>query len=115
MDISDSLLIYDIREGAVNREEMCSLIYDEPYQLVSILQEKNISALVCGGCPRFFMRMFRFHDVEVIPGMTGNPEHVVKRLVQEKRPFLPAAEFPGGCRRRRGKLKQKTNQKIKEV
>jgi hypothetical protein len=101
-------MIYDIRDGAVNQQEEHSLIYDQPDQLISILQEKKVSALVCGGCPRFFQRMFRFHDVEVIAGMTGNPEHVVKALLQGKLHSLPEDTFPGARCRHRGK-KQKAN------
>jgi hypothetical protein len=115
VDISDSLLVYDIHEGTVDKKETHSLTYDQPDQLISILQEKDVSALVCGGCPRFFLRMFRFHNVEVIAGMTGNPEHVVKTLVEGKRPFPAADDFRGGRWRSRGKIKQKNKFKIKEV
>jgi len=47
LDISDGLLIYDIDNDGVNKKEKCSLNFDQPAQLNSILQKKEITTIIC--------------------------------------------------------------------
>jgi predicted Fe-Mo cluster-binding NifX family protein len=88
LDIADSLLIYDLdtNTGVAARRESCRLDFDQPFQLVSFLQEKGISTILCGGCPQFFWRMLFFYGFDVVPGVTGDPEDLVKLLAAGKLP-----------------------------
>jgi predicted Fe-Mo cluster-binding NifX family protein len=84
IDIADSLLIYDIDNGVIKRKETCSLNFEYAAQLISILQEKQITRIICAGCPQFFLRMLYFYDIEVVPGVMEDPEYIVKQLVDGK-------------------------------
>ena len=125
IDIADSLLIYDIDNGVVKRKEKCSLTFEHAAQLISILQKKQITRVICAGCPQFFLRMLYFYGVEVVPGVTGDPEYIVKQLVEGKLSDIPLNGFTGrscGHRRRHGRGgkggarqgKRKSNQAILE-
>jgi predicted Fe-Mo cluster-binding NifX family protein len=101
IDIADSLLIYDIDKGVVKREEKCSLTFEHANQLISILQKKQINRVICAGCPQFFFRMLYFYGIEVVPGVMGDLEYIVKQLVDGKLSDIPLNEFPGRiCRHR---------------
>jgi predicted Fe-Mo cluster-binding NifX family protein len=81
LDTSDSLLIYDIDKDVVNKKEKCSLTFDQPDQLTSILLKKEITAVICGACPQYFSRILLFHGVDVLTGLTGEPENIIKMLI----------------------------------
>lgn len=124
IDIADSLLIYDIDGGIVKSKEKCPLQFDQPAELISFLQEKEIEKVVCGGCPQFFSRMLYFYGFEVLPGLTGEPEHIIKMLLNGKFASSPSNEPLGRGRRRcrsrqsgRGKMciDNKSKKKLKEV
>jgi len=125
IDIADSLLIYDIDNGVVKRKEKCSLTFEHAAQLISILQKKQITRIICAGCPQFFLRMLYFYGVEVVPGVTGDLEYIVKQLVDGKLSGTPLNGFTGrscGYRHRHGRGgkgrahqgKRKSNQAILE-
>jgi predicted Fe-Mo cluster-binding NifX family protein len=101
IDIADSLLIYDIDNGAVKKKETCGLTFEHAAQLISILQKKQITRIICGGCPQFFLRMFYFYGVEVVPGVMGDPDHIVKQLVNGELPGIPLNRL----RKRRGQAR----------
>jgi predicted Fe-Mo cluster-binding NifX family protein len=102
IDIADSLLIYDIDNGIVKGKETCSLTFEHAAQLISILQKKQIARILCAGCPQFFLRMLYFYGVEVVPGVTGDPEYIVKQWIDGK---LSAVQLNGlmgrSCAQRR--------------
>jgi predicted Fe-Mo cluster-binding NifX family protein len=106
LDIADSLWIYDIdkEKQTATLQEKCSAGCEQPSPLIGLLKEKEITTVVCGGCPRFFLRMLVFHGVEVAPGVMGNPDQVLNRLAQGKPPSAstaPMDELIGRyCRRR---------------
>ncbi|NIM15872.1 MAG: hypothetical protein GTO45_28080 [Candidatus Aminicenantes bacterium] len=115
VDISDTLLIYNIDNGVVKEKEKCSLDFDQPFQLVSFLQEKGISTILCGGCPQFFWRMLFFYGFDVVPGVMGDPEDLVKLLAAGKLPGMSSSyrgymgrscgrreRFRGGLQKKRG-------------
>jgi predicted Fe-Mo cluster-binding NifX family protein len=81
VDIADSLLIYDIENGVIQDKEECHLVFDQPPQLISFLQEKQIAAIICGGCSKFFLRMLFFHGFDVMSGVTGDPENIIQKLI----------------------------------
>lgn len=109
LDSSDGLLIYDIDNDVVNKKEKCSLNFDQPAQLISILQKKKITTVICGGCPQFFLRMLFFHGVDVIAGVTGNPDSIINVLMKGKLKALPSINsFIGPCRHRT-RLNRKIN------
>jgi len=103
LDIADSLLIYDIDadNGVVKQEETCQLMVEQPIELISILQRKEIKKIICGGCPQFFLRMLVFYGFDVVSGLTGNPGHIVKMLADGKLTNLPSpGPFGRRCKRR---------------
>jgi predicted Fe-Mo cluster-binding NifX family protein len=117
IDIADSLLIYRIDNGVVKGQEKCNLSFEYASQLVSILKKNQIEKIICGGCPQFFLRMLYLYGVEVIPGVIGDPDYIVKQLLSGKLPDILLNEFIGkGCRRRhrqggRGKFRKTNNNK----
>jgi predicted Fe-Mo cluster-binding NifX family protein len=84
VDIADTLLIYDIENGVIREKEKCSLNFDHPAQLISVLQKKEIATVICGGCSQFFSRMLFFNGFDVMPGLIGDPEHIIKNLIDGK-------------------------------
>ena len=104
VDIADTLFIYDIENGVIQKKEKCSLIFDHPAQLISVLQKKQIATVLCGGCPQFFSRMLFFNGFEVMPGLAGDPELVIKNLIDGKlKHIYPEPCAPFGRKRRREK------------
>jgi hypothetical protein len=78
LDIADGLLIYNIDNDVVNKKEKCSLNFDQPAQLISILQKNEITTIICGGCSQFFLRNLVFFGFDVVSGLTGDPDHIVQ-------------------------------------
>jgi predicted Fe-Mo cluster-binding NifX family protein len=123
IDIADSLLIYDIDNGIVKGKETCSLTFEHAAQIIPVLQKKQITRIICAGCPQYFFRMLYFYGVDVVPGVTGDPENIVKQLIDGKFSDIPLNGFMGGScghRRRHGRGgkggthqgKRKSNQTI---
>jgi len=81
IDIADSLLIYDIDNGKIKKKKKCSLTYEHSAQLISILRNKQITRVICSGCPQFFLRMLCLYGVKVIPGVVGNPDTIIKQMM----------------------------------
>jgi predicted Fe-Mo cluster-binding NifX family protein len=95
-------LIYDIENGVIQNKEECNLVFDQPPQLISFLHKKQIVAIICGGCSKFFSRMLFFNGFEVIPGLTGDPELVIKNLIDGKLNHIsPETCAPFGRKHRR--------------
>ena len=111
IDIADTLLIYDIDNGKIKETKRCSLTFEYATQLISILQQKKITTIVCGGCPQFFLRMLLFHGFEVQLGLTGDPENIAKSLAEGKRDNLPPSSHrpAGSCCKRRRRSRKKDN------
>ena len=84
LDITDSLLVYDIENDMVKKKERCDLVFEQPAQLISFLQEKQVNTIVCGGCPQFILRMLSFYGFDVVPGLTGDPGSIVTMLINGK-------------------------------
>lgn len=106
LDIADGLLIYDIDNDVVNKKEKCSLNFDQPAQLISILQKNEISTIICGGCPQFFLRNLVFFGFDVVSGLTGDPDHIVQvfaagNLNNGNSDNFPAYGLCGRSRRRK--------------
>ncbi len=85
LDIADSLWLYQIdkRIHTAVLIEKCIATYDQPTQLIEWLKEKNVTSVVCGGCPHFFLRMLLFHGIEVAPGLTGDPANVALQIAKD--------------------------------
>ena len=81
VDISDSLSIYNIEKGSVTGQEKCPLSYDQPSELVSFLQEKDIKKVICGGCPQFYLRALNFYRFDVVHGVSGEPDQIIAQLI----------------------------------
>lgn len=84
LDITDSLLVYDIENDVVKKKEQCDLVFEQPAQLISFLQKKQVSTIACGGCPQFILRMLVFYGFDVVPGLVGDPESIVTMLINGK-------------------------------
>jgi len=110
LDIADSLVIYDVdaKVGIAARNEKCSVDFEQPFQLISFLQKKGISTVLCGGCPQFFRRMLFYYGFEVISGVMGDPEELVKLLAAGKLPGMSSSSSRGSMGRscgRRGRFR----------
>ena len=103
IDTADSVLVYTIDNGVIKEKEKCRLNFEQPAELISFLQKKDIKKILCGGCPQFFLRMLFVHGLDVVPGLAGDPEHIIKMLISGKLTALPA-EDP--CKRQRRRKKQ---------
>jgi hypothetical protein len=92
-DIADSLWIYHIDKikGIISSKETCNTSYKQPSQLIGFLKEKDVDTIVCGGCPKFLMRMLLFSGVDVVPGIFGNPDHVACQLARGEFVSIPPA------------------------
>ena len=99
VDISDSLSIYNIEKGSVTGQEKCPLSFDQPSELVSFLQEKDIKKVICGGCPQFYLRALNFYSFDVVSGVSGKPDQIIAQLIDGKLNNLP---LNGPCKRHRG-------------
>lgn len=115
LDITDSLLIYDIEKSSVKKKEMCNLSFKQPAELVSFLQEKDIRKIICGGCPQFYLRTLNFYGFDVTHGLSGNPDLIVKSLIDGKIDCLPVNGSCGRSRARGACRRGKDKKKLTEV
>lgn len=99
IDVTDSLMVYDIEDGIVKNQEKCALSFEQPADLVSVLQKKEIEKILCGGCPQFYLRTLAFYGVDVLRGLSGNPDHIIKSLIDGQLDDLPMINEP--CKRHR--------------
>lgn len=107
LDITDSLLVYDIENHVVKEKEQCDLVFEQPAQLISFLQKKQVNTIVCGGCPQFILRMLSFYGIDVVPGLTGDPESIVTMLINGKLNHSSScARVSSGFNRQRGDRKR---------
>ena len=101
VDITDSLLICDIENSRITKQETCSLSFKQPAEMVSFLQEKDIGKIICGGCPQFYLRTLNFYGFDVSHGLSGNPDHIVKSLIDGTLNDIPQSKSCGRNRSRR--------------
>lgn len=99
LDVADRLFVYDVENGAVKRKEEWPLVFEQPFQLISMLRECGIKKIICGGCPQFLLRMLFAGGFEVLPGLAGDPGHVVNMLADGSLNQAPPC-IPFGRRRR---------------
>jgi predicted Fe-Mo cluster-binding NifX family protein len=108
VDISEGLLIYEIDDGVIKNKEEYNSAFEQPFQLLSVLREKGIKKILCGGCPQFLLRMLFFNGFEVMPGLAGDPGEIIEALVKGKlEGFPPCVPFGRRCRNRnRGNMRK---------
>lgn len=118
LDIADSVWIYHIdtdKQSAVLKEK-CEAACEQADRLIALLKEKDITMVVCGGCPQYLLRMLIFHGIEIVPGAIGDPRPIVNQLARGEMPqSLPVLEgltgrycrfgCPAGARGRHGRRK----------
>ncbi len=107
VDVSDRLAVYELLNGAARKEEEFSISIERPGQLVALLKEKHIAAVACGGCPGYFMRMLMSHGLDMLPGITGDPDEAAAQLAGMEPETLKAARFDGTCRQVRARCRGK--------
>ena len=101
VDITDNLLIYTIENGSVTGQEKCPVSFEQPPELVSLLLEKEITKVICGGCPQFYLRALNYYRFDVVHGASGEPDRLIAQLIDGKLGITP---INGLCKRhRRGK------------
>ena len=84
LDISDSLLIYEIKNCQIKQKEKINLIYDQPGQLLTIFEKKKIDLIMCNSCPGYFSRMISANDKKIVSNVSGNPDEIVKMFINKK-------------------------------
>ncbi|MCK5055034.1 MAG: hypothetical protein KAT34_00145 [Candidatus Aminicenantes bacterium] len=99
IDITDSLLIYNIEKGSVTGQEKCPLSFEQPPELVSFLQKRDIKKVICGGCPQFYLRALSYYRFDVVHGVSGEPDQIIAQLIDGTLDSLP---LNGPCKRHRG-------------
>jgi predicted Fe-Mo cluster-binding NifX family protein len=115
IDVSDSLFIYEIDAGTVEQIKIIPLGFEYPAELISLLQQNGINKILCGGCPHFFSRALLLSGFELLSGLSGDTEQVMKMLAEGKLEHLPgrgpAGSFARGCgRKRRARQGKRKNQ-----
>jgi predicted Fe-Mo cluster-binding NifX family protein len=99
VDITDSLLIYNIEKGSVIGQEKYPLSFEQPSELVSFLLEKDIEKIICGGCPQFYLRSLNLYRFDVVHGVSGEPGRIIAQLLDGK---LDNSPLNRPCKRHRG-------------
>lgn len=84
LDISDSLIIYRIDKGKIKQKEKINLIYDQPGQLFTILEQKKMDIIMCNSCPGYFYRMISSNGSKIICNVKGEPDEIIKTFINEK-------------------------------
>ncbi len=107
-DWAKRLLIVDINDAGERVSERITEIpgYDV-YGRVELLVENNIDVLVCAGICITLMQLISDRGINVIPGVIGDVDEVIKALVngrlEEPRFVMPGfGKFKGRMRGRRG-------------
>jgi predicted Fe-Mo cluster-binding NifX family protein len=98
-DIAECIDVYDVdvAEGASEKlETLTTFNVEQPYQLVLLLQRKKVDAVICSGCPGFFLRLLYCHGIEVISGVMGSPGELLAAFTGGS---ISAAPFPVGSDR----------------
>lgn len=108
IDVSDGFLVYDINDGKVMHTGFHNVSFEYPAELIAFLKKNNIEQIICGGYPRFFLRVLLFYGINVFAGLSGDPDDILKLFVEGKLQSLPAVSPPANpnrrrCRRLRGR------------
>ncbi|MBD3320956.1 MAG: hypothetical protein GF350_07685 [Chitinivibrionales bacterium] len=101
LDFSHRLMIVDISDGTVVREEYFE--FDD--SLITLrarkLKDMKIEIILCGAVSDPLFIMVWHSGIEVIPGLSGNCRDIVKSYITQKDDFYlvsgGAALFKGGC------------------
>jgi len=84
LDIADSVIIYEIKNKVLKSKEKFRLFFDRPYYLIALMEEEKLTSILCGSCPPFLLRALDVHDFDVKWGLMGDPDKLIKSLIEGK-------------------------------
>ena len=88
--MTDSLLIYDIKNGKIKEKEKFKLLLNPLFYFYfySILKQKKIDIVICNYCQKFFMNFLSSSGIEIVPGLNGNPDSIIKMFIEGDLQYL---------------------------
>ena len=81
LDFADTILVaVKNKEGKLCLEEII-LAESNPIRRVRQIVNLGIDTLVCGAMSSFVFRMFQYHGIEIVGGVTGDPQKVLEQYL----------------------------------
>ena len=93
LDISDSIIIYDINQGIIKGKKQYEIDFNLPGELFLQLLEKKVEIIICSSAPRVYDKTLSSHGIQVIYDVKGEPDVLIKKLIAgQLRVKLPGFE-----------------------
>lgn len=98
LDIAEAIWVYHQENQYARRFEICPVDIDipGPMQLVMILKQKDIHAIICGGCPRYYLRVLIDAGFNIYMGGMGSPDELASQWASGQFPS-PTLDLLPGC------------------
>jgi len=106
-DSAQTLLVAEIHEDQVVGRKIQMFQATVFNRCLRLLEELDVRVLICGALCEGPVRLLEFHDIEVIPFITGEAEKILECYVQGKdlKDFaMPGCGHARCCRTRDGRL-----------
>jgi predicted Fe-Mo cluster-binding NifX family protein len=118
-DASSRLMIVDIADNQEQGRSETELQTQDLSRRCICIRNLEVEVLICGAITGHFVRLLRAAGIEVIPGISGDPEEVLKAYLdgtlssarflmpgckaiqREQRHGIYGAQGPGQCRKRK--------------
>lgn len=99
LNITDSLLIYTIKNGKIKQKEEYKLLLNPLFNLYfySILKQKKIDIVICNYCQKFFINFLGLNGIKIISGLNGNPESIITMFIEGKLQHLYDCNLKNEC------------------
>ncbi len=99
-------MVFDIIDCKVMATEKYEREFQQPGQLISFLKKTGVETLITGGCPGFYLRTLLTGNIQVIYGICGCPEEVLKLHLEGNLDRLSGNSPRECCNRERRRRRQ---------
>jgi len=82
-DATRTLLIAEIRNGAVIEKHLVPFNCLSPFSRALTLEELGVEILICGGVSDYFARLIEARNIRIIPFVAGRVDEVVEAYLQD--------------------------------
>ncbi len=99
-DVSEQILVLDIRNRAVAKMTEEKILCDNPVRRACRLAELNVRTLICGAVSQSLADILDAYGIETISFIAGDVDEVIGAYLADVLPN-PSMSMPGCCRHRR--------------
>ena len=111
LDTADEIWLYKIDNKTAHCYATHEVESEHPVLMAEFLKQKEMDAIICGGCPRYYLQVLLCFGFTVFPGLEGTPDQVIKRYISGSFPAPLEIEQITGCRCHQGRKQHRGNKK----